>query len=355
MASWIGVITNAGAALLAEWVQERALSIDSAEAGTGTYSESTLMARTDLAEYKQAASIISKTKITNGYRVKIQITPLSSAYTLNQFGLRASVDGGASVLLALFQNSAGISIPSITDAPDFVYSFYAILPIGNTNDMTVNIDTSALISQSTLEEKANLLTDWSSITNGSDIDDYTATGNFNATDGVAATLINAPCDAAFSLKVEVDPDGTIFQTARDVTGRTYFRCFTDSWSAWEVIAAPNVLTQDNIYDGYDQASAGYALDARKGVDIAGLMVMEKGTVTLTNSKEFPFNNSVRSVSLTKERASTDYIVTTEVKAFTGNVGEIEISDKLVNGFKISHAGSASSVTVEYMVTGGYYS
>ena len=54
MAGWIGVITNAGASLLAEWVQGSVLSIDSAEAGTGTYPDSTLMAKTALAEYKQA-------------------------------------------------------------------------------------------------------------------------------------------------------------------------------------------------------------------------------------------------------------------------------------------------------------
>lgn len=357
MASLVGVITNVGAALLAEWVQGKVLSIDSAEAGTGTYLESTLMARTSLAEYKQAASIVLKTKITNGYRVKIQITPMATAYTLNQFGLRASVDGGTPVLLALFQNADGISIPALSDAPDFVYSFYAILPIGNTNDMTINIDTSALVSQSTLEEKANLLTDLTILPNGSDINDYTETGNFCAsTDEGAATLTNAPCASAFSLKVEVDPEGNVFHTARDHTGKTYFRyCINDSWSAWKVIAAPDVLTQKNVYDGYDQASAGYALDARKGADIAGLLLMEKGTVTLTNSKAFPFNNSIKSVNLVNERASTDYIVTTRVTAFTGNVGEIEISDKLVNGFKIAHTGSASSVTVGYMVTGGYYS
>ena len=357
MAGWIGVITNAGASLLAEWVQESVLSIDSAEAGTGTYPDSTLMAKTALAEYKQAASIVSQTKIANGYKVKIQITAPENAYTLNQFGLKASVDGGTSVLLALFQNGDGIAIPSVSAAPDFVYSFYAILPIGNVNDMTVNIDTSALISQSTLEEKANMLTDWTVISSGSDLDSYTATGNFSApTDAIAATITNAPDVNAFSLKVEEDSEGNLFQTAREIDGKTYFRYNTGSgWSSWKVIAAPDVLTQRNIYNGYDQASAGFALDARKGVDIAGLMLMEKGTVTLTNSKEFPFNNSIRSVNLVNERASTDYIVTTRVTSFTGNVGEIEISDKLVNGFKIAHTGSASSVTVEYMVTGGYYS
>ena len=152
MANWVGVITNAGAALLAEWVQGSVLSIDSAEAGTGTYAEATLMGRTALADYKQAASIVSKQSITNGYKVKIQVTAPTVAYTLNQFGLKASVNNGTPVLLAIFQNEDGIAIPSLTDAPDFVYSFYAILPIGNENDMSITIDTSALVSRDTLDE-----------------------------------------------------------------------------------------------------------------------------------------------------------------------------------------------------------
>jgi len=36
----------------------------------------------------------------------------------------------------------------------------------------------------------------------------------------------------------------------------------------------------------------------------------------------------------------------------GNPGEIVVSDKLVNGFKIAHTGSAPSVTIKYTVIGG---
>lgn len=80
---------------------------------------------------------------------------------------------------------------------------------------------------------------------------------------------------------------------------------------------------------------------------------EIGTVTLTNTLAFPFNNSQKSVALAKARNTTNYVVMTDVTAFTGNVGEIVVSDKLVNGFKIAHTGSASSVTVKYVVIGGY--
>lgn len=80
---------------------------------------------------------------------------------------------------------------------------------------------------------------------------------------------------------------------------------------------------------------------------------EIGTTTLTNTQAFPFNNSKKSVALAKTRNTTNYVVMTEVTAFKGNVGEIVVSDKLTNGFKIAHTGSASSVTVKYVVIGGF--
>jgi len=80
--------------------------------------------------------------------------------------------------------------------------------------------------------------------------------------------------------------------------------------------------------------------------------IEAGTVTLTNDQAFPFNNSQVTVPLVTERANQNYIVDYEVTAATGNVGDIIISAKLVNGFKIEHTGSATSVTVKYQVLGG---
>lgn len=81
--------------------------------------------------------------------------------------------------------------------------------------------------------------------------------------------------------------------------------------------------------------------------------VETGTVTLTNSAKYPFNNSQKTVSLVATRNTPDYVVITEVKSFVGNVGEIVVSDILANGFKIAFTGSATSVTVEYKILGGY--
>ena len=80
--------------------------------------------------------------------------------------------------------------------------------------------------------------------------------------------------------------------------------------------------------------------------------IEKGSVVLTNTNTYPFNNSKVTVALSNSKENGDYVVLTDVAAFSGNVGEIVISDKLTNGFKIEHTGSASSVTVNYIVIGG---
>ena len=80
---------------------------------------------------------------------------------------------------------------------------------------------------------------------------------------------------------------------------------------------------------------------------------EAHTVTLTNSQEFPFNNSAQSVALTTARDNINYIVQVLSVTATGNVGEIEVTDRQVNGFKIGYTGSAPSATVTFIVTGGF--
>lgn len=82
---------------------------------------------------------------------------------------------------------------------------------------------------------------------------------------------------------------------------------------------------------------------------------ESNTITLNNSKKYPFNNSLQTISLAKEREKLDYQVHVEVLAASGGfVKEIEVKDKQTNGFKLGYTGSATSVQVRYIVEGGYY-
>ena len=149
MANWTGVITNAGNDVLSEWVNEKTLNFDSAAAGQGTVAAAGMLAQTALVNQKQIASIIGADRVSTGIRLKIRITAPQTAYTLNQYGVWASITGGSSTMVALFQHEQGIPIPSATESPDFVYTFYALITTSNTGKWTVNIDTSAAV---TLEE-----------------------------------------------------------------------------------------------------------------------------------------------------------------------------------------------------------
>ena len=76
--------------------------------------------------------------------------------------------------------------------------------------------------------------------------------------------------------------------------------------------------------------------------------------TLTNTKEYPFNNSKKTVALKTPRGNLDYTVNVEADADgAGGVGDIKITDKQLNGFKIEYTGAAKSVSVKCTVQGGY--
>lgn len=147
MATWSGVITNAGNSLLNEWVNEKPLNFDSAAAGQGTVAAAAMMAQTALAGKKQDASLLGGEKVTGGIRLKIRIAAPTVAYTLNQFGVWASVEGGASTMIALFQMEQGIPVPSAAESPDFVYTFYALISCSNAGTWTVTVDSSACVTQ----------------------------------------------------------------------------------------------------------------------------------------------------------------------------------------------------------------
>ena len=91
---------------------------------------------------------------------------------------------------------------------------------------------------------------------------------------------------------------------------------------------------------------------QKVADFAAEFLNEVKAVTLTNSKGFPFNNSIQTISLTTARKTLNYDVSWEVTSANGNVGDIAVTDKQLNGFKIAFDGSATSVTLKLRIKGG---
>lgn len=109
---------------------------------------------------------------------------------------------------------------------------------------------------------------------------------------------------------------------------------------------------NNMENGiFDESVAAAFLMIAAGQLNADTAVEEK-TVTLTNSLSYPFNNSVKTISLSATRTTTNYTVEVEVLEHSGDVGDILISDKLLNGFKVRFDGSALSATVKLIIKGG---
>lgn len=92
-----------------------------------------------------------------------------------------------------------------------------------------------------------------------------------------------------------------------------------------------------------------AKSAQEGVkNVEGELI----TVELTNSEDFYFNDSGKTVALKKRRDTLDYRVFVDVQDNPDNLGEVVVYDKQLNGFKVKYTGSAKSVTVKCYVQGG---
>ena len=89
-------------------------------------------------------------------------------------------------------------------------------------------------------------------------------------------------------------------------------------------------------------------------EVDSVIDMDTVRVTLTNTHTYPFNNSIKTVALSKSRAKTTYAVIPEVVSSTGGgVGDIRITDRLTNGFKISYSGAATQVVLDCYIMGGH--
>lgn len=148
------IITNTGKQLLADWLTGVVLNLDSAATGEGTIPDAYLMAQTDLVSRKQKLSIISVEKVECGVRLQLQCTSegIERSYVINQIGVWASLDGGESSLVAIFQDPTGVSVPTYEEMPDYVFTFYATLQISNEGKLTATIDAAVFVTQAELQK-----------------------------------------------------------------------------------------------------------------------------------------------------------------------------------------------------------
>ena len=84
---------------------------------------------------------------------------------------------------------------------------------------------------------------------------------------------------------------------------------------------------------------------------------ETGVVVLhnTNTAHMLFNDSGQTIALEKVRNTMNYDLDTDVIDVSGGqLADVIVYDKQLNGFKMRFEGSASSVSVKYKVRGGMY-
>lgn len=110
---------------------------------------------------------------------------------------------------------------------------------------------------------------------------------------------------------------------------------------------------NNMEDGIFQATEMAAETARAILHTNQLLKRVAGETietTLTNTFIYPFNNSKKTIALTKPRDTLNYTVTVEAESLDkGAVGVVKVTDKQLNGFKVEFTGSAKSVAIRCIV------
>ena len=109
---------------------------------------------------------------------------------------------------------------------------------------------------------------------------------------------------------------------------------------------------NNMEHGISDAHLAAALLIIQSGLTADQVATEEKAVTLSNSQSYPFNNSTQTIALSRVRNFTDYTVEAEITDHDGNVGDVRIFDRMLNGFKVAYDGSAKSATIRLRIKGG---
>ena len=109
---------------------------------------------------------------------------------------------------------------------------------------------------------------------------------------------------------------------------------------------------NNMEHGISDAHLAAALLIIQSGLTADQVATEEKAVTLSNSQSYPFNNSTQTIALSRVRNFTDYTVEAEITDHDGNVGDVRIFDRMLNGFKVAYDGSAKSATIKLRIKGG---
>ncbi len=125
----------------------------------------------------------------------------------------------------------------------------------------------------------------------------------------------------------------------------------------QVIQQGTLLDQDhfnNLEIGISDSYLAQQISRFKQIQEDYDTLSEVKSVSLAmNALPWPFNNKENTVALSQLREHTDYSVEVEVVSYSGGrLGNIQVKDRALNGFKLLHDGSATTVNVIVRITGG---
>jgi hypothetical protein len=104
----------------------------------------------------------------------------------------------------------------------------------------------------------------------------------------------------------------------------------------DVSAATQILMFKDIQNDYEQKGEVHTL-----------------SLGMNSGLSWPFNNKETTVALSILRENTNYSVDIDVLEYSGGrLGNIRVSDRALNGFKLIHDGSATTVRVRVKISGG---
>ena len=160
--SWIGVITDVGRDLLAQYVSGGvSINVNRITVGSGLVSAESMREATNLTYFRDFGTIIKKEDVARGVDFEFQIGPSpSTSYEAHEIGLWANVDGEDGVMLALFQNTAGELIPAKSTNPDYAYILSAALVIDDFDTLTITVDGTAYVNYVTYNARCAQVDAW---------------------------------------------------------------------------------------------------------------------------------------------------------------------------------------------------
>lgn len=125
----------------------------------------------------------------------------------------------------------------------------------------------------------------------------------------------------------------------------------------QVIQQGTLLDQDhfnNVEVGISDSYLAQQISRFKQIQEDYDTLSEVKSVSLAmNALPWPFNNKENTVALSQLREHTDYSVEVAVVSYSGGrLGNIQVKDRALNGFKLLHDGSATTVNVIVRITGG---